>query len=228
MMVKLKAIPPIEVAQQSEAITSHVLAHPAFKQSKSVFCYLNMPGGEVQTDKLVHAILDSGKALWVPRINKGDEVGCAAESHGHQAELQHKKGSHMDALRIHSLEDYQSLIPGLWGIREPPKEYDGKPRLNVQDAESGGIDLVLMPGVAFDASFSRLGHGKGYYDRFLSHFAALAPVRGWSMPTLLALGFDQQLLPAGGVPVHEYDWPMDGVITSDGVLDRSKTDSESL
>lgn len=36
----------------------------------------------------------------------------------------------MDALRIYSLEDYQSLIPGLWGIREPPREYDGKPRLN--------------------------------------------------------------------------------------------------
>ena len=110
-----------------------------------------MPGGEVQTDKLVHAILDSGKkcgsgktskgwlglnightgkALWVPRITKGDEVACAVESRGHQAGLQHTKGSHMDALRIYSLEDYQSLIPGLWGIREPPREYDGKPRLN--------------------------------------------------------------------------------------------------
>ena len=143
----------------------------------------------MQTDKLVHAILDSGKkcesrkvwlrlkigytgkALWVPRIAKGDEVevevACAAESRGHQAQagLPHKKGFHMDALRIYSLEDYQSLIPGLWGIREPPREYDGKPRLNgkshlpacqyhpllptllaVQDAESGGIDLVLVPG----------------------------------------------------------------------------------
>ena len=135
----------------AEIIASHVLAHPAFQKSKSVFCYLNMPGGEVQTDRLVHAILDSGKtcgsgktskglartkigytgkALWVPRIAKGDEVACAAESRGHQAVLQHTKGSHMDALRIYSLEDYQSLIPGLWGIREPPREYDGKPRLN--------------------------------------------------------------------------------------------------
>ena len=72
----------------------------------------------------------TGKALWVPRISKGDEVACATESHGQQAGLQHKKGAHMDALRIYSLEDYRSLIPGLWGIREPPREYDGKPRLN--------------------------------------------------------------------------------------------------
>jgi len=134
----------------------------------------------------------------------------------------------MEVLRIYSLEDYQSLIPGLWGIREPPREYDGKPRLNVQDAEDGGIDLVLMPGVAFDASFSRLGHGKGYYDRFLSHYSALAPVRGWSMPTLLALGFQQQLLPAGEVPVHEYDWLVDGIITPDGALERPRTKSESV
>ena len=84
--------------------------------------------------------------------------------------------------------------------------------LAVQDAESGGIDLVLMPGqiltgrhrgawlslihnsgVAFDASFSRLGHGKGYYDRFLSHYSALAPVRGWSMPVLCELRIKNNL-----------------------------------
>jgi hypothetical protein len=62
----------------------------------------------------------------VPRITKGDEIAYAAEN----ADPQHKKGSHMEVLRIYSLEDYQSLIPGLWGIREPPREYDGKPRLN--------------------------------------------------------------------------------------------------
>jgi len=78
----------------------------------------------------------------VPRITKGDEVACGAdaESHGHQTGLQHRKGSHMDALRIYSLEDYQSLIPGLWGIREPPREYDGKPRLNGRS-----IYLSMLP-----------------------------------------------------------------------------------
>lgn len=36
----------------------------------------------------------------------------------------------------------------------------------------------------------------------------------------MALSFNQQLLPADGVPVHEHDWPVDGIITSDRVLNR--------
>jgi hypothetical protein len=39
---------------------------------------------------------------------------------------------------------------------------------------------------------------------------------------LVALGFNQQLLPAGGVPVHDYDWPVDGIITPDRILERPK------
>ena len=45
-----------------------------------------------------------------------------------------------------------------WGIREPA---GGE---TVKDA---AIDLVLVPGVAFDAKFHRVGYGKGFYDRFL-------------------------------------------------------------
>lgn len=36
----------------------------------------------------------------------------------------------------------------------------------------------------------------------------------------MALGFNQQLLPAGEVPVHEHDWPVHGIITPDSVSER--------
>lgn len=63
------------------------------------------------------------------------------------------------------------------------------------------IDVVLVPGVAFDSQGHRLGRGKGYYDRFLS---ALTPC------ALIGVCFDFQKV--SEVPIDEYDIPVDEVI----------------
>lgn len=65
------------------------------------------------------------------------------------------KGSDME---LHEYKGCESLHKGAYGILEP----QGNPFL-----EYDTIDVVLVPGVAFDAAGHRLGRGKGYYDRFL-------------------------------------------------------------
>ena len=66
------------------------------------------------------------------------------------------------------------------------------------------LDVVLVPGVAFDRTCRRLGHGGGYGDAYLAHNELRALVVG--------LAFDKQLTPRP-VPAEEHDRRMDVVIT---------------
>ncbi len=62
---------------------------------------------------------------------------------------------HMAAFRV---TDLDSLRPGTWGIREPEP-------VNGEDVPEP--DLILVPCVTVSPEGIRLGHGAGYYDRFL-------------------------------------------------------------
>jgi 5-formyltetrahydrofolate cyclo-ligase len=90
---------------------------------------------------------------------------------------------------------------GKFGVREPLVSPHAA-------ARTEGFDLVLVPGMAFDARGRRLGKGYGCYDRFLS---------GLSDSTLtVGLAFSWQLVPE--VPVEEWDVPVDVVVTDEGVI----------
>ena len=64
------------------------------------------------------------------------------------------------------------------------------------------IDLILVPGMAFDAMGNRLGRGKGYYDKVLRHTPAYK----------IGVCFDFQFLKA--VPTEAHDVRMDNVYVS--------------
>ncbi len=98
------------------------------------------------------------------------------------------------------LPDESGLTVGPWGVREPARpEWVGDER----------IDVVLVPGVAFDAHGGRLGHGKGYYDRMLARIGARAGYR-------VGIAFGFQIVAA--VPCGPRDVRMDAVVSETGVL----------
>lgn len=192
----LGELPPEDIQSQSRAIITKVMALPAFQSSRTFSCYLSMPTAEVQTASLITDILaDNRKKLYVPIIVSETD--------------------HMDFVRLHDEQDYRNLPIGLWGIPQPTTQWNNEKRQSVLDDSTENLDVILLPGVAFDRSLSRLGHGKGYYDKFLSSYitAAKRP-----RPLLVGLALQQQLLGAGSVPITETDWKVDMVITPDDII----------
>lgn len=101
-------------------------------------------------------------------------------------------------LRMLRYEGPDSLEPGAFGILEP--KADGI------EAKPDEIDLIIVPGVAFDDQLHRLGRGRGFYDRLLA--ATHAPKIG------ICYGF--QLVPL--VPTEPFDIPMDYLLTEKGLI----------
>lgn len=86
----------------------------------------------------------------------------------------------------------ESLRTGAYGIMEP---------IGDLFTDINSIDLIVVPGMAFDAQGNRLGRGKGYYDRFLATARHIYKI---------GVCFDFQKIPH--VPVSEHDIPVDCVL----------------
>lgn len=108
------------------------------------------------------------------------------------------------------------LLPCVKGDELELRYFDGEERLQPGEGYAipepvgelftdwGKIDLILVPGVAFDKSGNRLGRGKGYYDKVLKQTGAYK----------LGVCFDFQLVER--VPVEPHDVKMDRVVASGG------------
>lgn len=98
-----------------------------------------------------------------------------------------------DVLELRVFEGMESLKPGeAFGILEPVGELY---------TDYDAIDMIIVPGVAFDGQGNRLGRGRGYYDKILKETRAARKV---------GICFDFQFVEE--VPVDELDVRMDLVI----------------
>ncbi len=94
-----------------------------------------------------------------------------------------------------SVHPFGPLAPGPFGLLEP----------TTPPVDPGDLDLVVVPGLAFDQEGYRLGHGQGYYDRFL---ASVQAVTAGVVPEAL-------LLPR--LPRDPWDVPVGHLVTERGV-----------
>jgi 5-formyltetrahydrofolate cyclo-ligase len=133
--------------------------------------------GEPDTRDWIAAWLASGRRCWLPRV---DPSGAPR-------------------LAFHEVRDLAALEAGPFGLLEPPAQGE--------QADLDELDVVLVPGLAFDRGGARLGQGKGYYDR------ALAAVRARAQPLRAGVCLAQGLLEPGRIPMAPTDVPMHAVVT---------------
>lgn len=103
------------------------------------------------------------------------------------------EGGEMSAARV---EPGTAYARGDFGIEVPAK---------ADSVDKHALDLVLLPGLAFDAQGYRVGYGKGYYDRFLAGARAVR----------IGICYGFQLL--SEVPREPHDLAADWVLTEEGI-----------
>jgi 5-formyltetrahydrofolate cyclo-ligase len=141
-----------ERRRASELIWRKAIRLEAFRRATTVCCYVALPY-EVPTRRLIEEMLKRGKRVAVPVIQPRTK-----------------------RLRLSEVRDpAQELTPGPFGVRQPMPEA-------IRPVPIGRLDLVFVPGLAFDRRGHRLGHGHGYFDRFLARLPKTVPTVGLAFP----------------------------------------------
>ncbi|ORY91901.1 hypothetical protein BCR43DRAFT_478955 [Syncephalastrum racemosum] len=188
----LKAVSGSTLASESETVVQHLLDSDVYKKSRNISVYISMPSSEINTRSIIHDILHSSdKACYVPR--------WTADA--------------MEMVRIKSWQDYLDLPINKWNIPEPPHD---TPMENAFDHE--GLDLILVPAMGFDENRNRIGHGKGYYDKYIESCRVWAKERQCQPPKTVGLALREQLLKGGNIPTEPTDQKLDCIITPDRII----------
>jgi len=171
----------------SAAICRRFLQQPWQQQARTVMWYVGCRAEVVTVPALIEQ-LHGPQRIVVPY--------CTRDRQGERC------------LGLWWLRDIDELKPGMWDILEPPPSRWDEAERQIAVVE---LDVVMVPGVAFDRNGGRLGNGAGYYDRLLRDLRSDAICVG--------VCYESQLQPA--ITMDKHDVYMDYVITESNFYSRS-------
>lgn len=160
------------VKEKSKKIQQNLFNLEDYQKSKIIMFFVSF-GNEVFTHDMIRNALKN-KTVVVP------------------------KAAH-DEIEPSLIIDFDSLIPGKFGIHEP---------IEVMKIAHKNIDLVLVPGIVFDRNGHRIGYGYGFYDKFLRKAPKAVKV---------GLCFDFQLVDK--IPYEMHDVPVDFIVTEERIIE---------
>lgn len=170
-----------QILRMSESITLKLNGIESVRKAERIMSYVSF-GKEVYTHSLIRQWLAEKKGVSVPCVYKASKEGRCMYA---------VSISDFDELTVRS--GYGILEPVLCGSKIVAPE---------------SIDVVIIPGNAFDVGKNRIGYGAGYYDKFLRETSPKC--------VKIAICFDFQVLKA--VPYDEYDVPVDLIVTEKRII----------
>lgn len=160
-------------SEKSGIIKKMLFAREEYRRANLIVFYVSLPYEVKTRDMLNETLMDTAKRVGVPVLVRDERRMIASLVSSPDVELEKT----------------------IYGIYQP-KAGSVVP-INEQE-----IDLVIVPGLAFDRDGNRLGHGKGYYDSFLKRLPSRIPRIG--------LAFDFQILDS--LPHTNSDIPVTSVL----------------
>lgn len=167
-----------DLIEKSSSVLEKLLSSDFYKNSNTIMAYIDFRN-EVKTEKIIKTAIADGKRVVVPISIVETRQLVLSEIINYDEELQ----------------------AGAYGIFEPKAEY-------IREIDPSLVDMVLIPGVAFDERGFRVGYGAGYYDRFLEKVRSDVPK--------IALSFELQMVDYAFEDSH--DIAVDLIITEDRII----------
>lgn len=174
ILQKLHGISKEEKERKVKTLKNKLFSLRQFKKAKCVMFYVSKHY-EVDTHQMIDESMAMGKKVVVPITLKEEKMLTPSELKDRDKEL----------------------IKGHYGIHQPGEGH-------IRPVSLEEVDLMIVPGLAFDRSGHRLGHGGGYYDRLLEK----APPNVFTV----GLAFDFQIMDR--LPIHTTDIPIDKILVS--------------
>ena len=165
-------------AKKSQAIMACLFEFANFREARTILFYMNA-GSEVATEAMIRKALEHEKFVALPWVDKTE--------------------GKIVPLKLDNFDG--DVKPGYRGIREPIRQ-------QCKAIPVENIDLAIIPGVAFDERGGRIGHGTGFYDKFIPSLDVTT--------RKVALAFECQIV--SQIPMEPHDRYIDIIITEERII----------